>query len=101
MPTDTLTPVPAPALAQGPGLDAHPADEAWRAALDVLADLLPEGTVAVDRGWHLDWERARFDEAVAAGRAHLSVRLLGDEVLVGPLWRPGTGGGWAGWGGGR
>ncbi|MFE6785435.1 TOMM precursor leader peptide-binding protein [Streptomyces sp. NPDC057680] len=96
MPTDTLTPVPAPALAQGPGLDAHPADEAWRAALDVLADLLPEGTVAVDRGWHLDWERARFDEAVAAGRAHLSVRLLGDEVLVGPLWRPGTAAGCAG-----
>ncbi|MFG3487375.1 TOMM precursor leader peptide-binding protein [Streptomyces sp. NPDC047972] len=99
MPTDTLTPVPAPALARGPGLGAPPdhlADEAWRPALDALAGLLPEGTVAVDRGWHLDWERARFDEAAATGRPHLSVRVLADEVLVGPLWRPGTDAGCAG-----
>lgn len=65
-------------------------DAAWRTALLRLHALAGTGSVAVQRGWRLDWERERWEEAAAARRSHLSVRLLSDEVLVGPLWSPDT-----------
>ncbi len=64
-------------------------DADWRAALAGLPDIA-DGSVAVQRGWDLDWEREQWEKAAAAGRGHLSVRLLADEVLIGPWWAPGT-----------
>ncbi|MEU0196513.1 TOMM precursor leader peptide-binding protein [Streptomyces afghaniensis] len=81
-------------LACGPGLP-EAAGTAWHALLTPLRETTA-GTVAVNRGWDLDWERARWDEAAAAGHEHLSVRLYDDEVLIGPRYVPGTDAGCAG-----
>ncbi|MFB7193182.1 TOMM precursor leader peptide-binding protein [Streptomyces sp. NPDC056240] len=73
-------------------------DGIWRdvcAGLD--APLVGGGaSVSVRRGWDLGWERQHLDAARESGRPHLSVRVHGDEVLVGPLWAPGTDAGCAG-----
>jgi ribosomal protein S12 methylthiotransferase accessory factor len=78
----------------GPDL-AGPAAGEWAGALRPLAAVLP-GTLSLNRGWNADWEQARVDAALAADRAHLSVRLFGGEVLIGPYWVPGAEGGCAG-----
>lgn len=78
----------------GPGLP-EAAGTAWHALLTPLHETTA-GTVAVNRGWDLGWERARWDEATAAGHEHLSVRLYDDEVLIGPRYVPGTDAGCAG-----
>ncbi|MFD3436844.1 TOMM precursor leader peptide-binding protein [Streptomyces sp. NPDC058685] len=83
------------APAYGPGLSPPYDDEAWHTAFAALAGAT-DGAVAVNRGWDLAFERGRLDEAAARGRSHLSVRVHGDEVLVGPLWMPGSDAGCAG-----
>lgn len=50
----------------------------------------PAGSVVVNRGWDLDWERVRWQESAEQGREHLSVRLYHGEVQVGPRWVPGS-----------
>lgn len=100
MPGETTTaPAPPPPgpdaeVLTGPDL-AGPAAGEWAEALRPLAAVLP-GTLSLNRGWNADWERARVDAASAADRAHLSVRLFGGEVLIGPYWVPGAEGGCAG-----
>ncbi|GGT70162.1 TOMM precursor leader peptide-binding protein [Streptomyces althioticus] len=49
-------------------------------------------TVSVNLGWDLDWEQG---PVAAADGPHLSVRVYDDEVVVGPLWVPGTASGCA------
>ncbi|MFE6131035.1 TOMM precursor leader peptide-binding protein [Streptomyces sp. NPDC056437] len=83
------------APAYGPGLSPPYDDEAWHTAFAALAEAT-DGAVAVNRGWDLAFERERLDEAAARRRTHLSVRVHGDEVLVGPLWVSGTDAGCAG-----
>jgi ribosomal protein S12 methylthiotransferase accessory factor len=68
-----------------PRLDAE-----WRAALAPLAATCT-GVVDVQRGWDLGHERAAWRESAGAGREHLSVRVHGEEVQVGPRWTPGAG----------
>lgn len=53
-------------------------------------------SVSVRQGWHLESERAAWQAAANAGRRHLSVRMFAQEVLIGPLWAPGTTAGCAG-----
>ncbi|MGX1506674.1 UNVERIFIED_CONTAM: ribosomal protein S12 methylthiotransferase accessory factor [Streptomyces graminofaciens] len=99
MATDTAPGTRSPGVATGPGLTGRPGspytDGTWRGVIALLAEA-SDGTVAVDRGWDLDWERRQLAAAAASGRSHLSVRLHDDEVMIGPLWRPGTGAGCAG-----
>ncbi|MFF7204116.1 TOMM precursor leader peptide-binding protein [Streptomyces sp. NPDC008141] len=83
------------APAYGPGLSPPYDDEAWHTAFAALAEAT-DGAVAVNRGWDLAFERERLDAAADRGRSHLSVRVHGDEVLVGPLWMPGSDAGCAG-----
>lgn len=68
----------APALSDAEGTD-------WRAVLEPLG-ASGDGTVGASLGWDLDWEREQLRSA--DGREHLSVRVYGDEVLVGPRWVP-------------
>lgn len=87
MPTDTIAPV---AVAAGPSL-APAAYDDWLPALGRLARSTG-ATVSANTGWDLDWERAQVTRAGAdPHRApHLSVRIHEDEVMIGPLWTPGT-----------
>ncbi|MFJ7177937.1 TOMM precursor leader peptide-binding protein [Streptomyces massasporeus] len=73
------------AVQAGPGLPVTAYDD-W---LPVLAPLARAtgATVSVNLGWDLDWERDRVTRATGP---HLSVRVYDDEVMVGPLWAPGT-----------
>ncbi|GGM60991.1 hypothetical protein GCM10012275_35050 [Longimycelium tulufanense] len=57
-----------------------------RVDAQALATAGGDAAIAVNRGWDLSWERKTWSESAHHGRAHLSVRHLGDEVLVGPLW---------------
>ncbi|GAB2956841.1 TOMM precursor leader peptide-binding protein [Streptomyces pseudoechinosporeus] len=59
----------------------------WLPALAPLARATG-AAVSVNLGWDLTWERAHID--AADGGPHLSVRVYDDEVMVGPLWVPGT-----------
>ncbi|MDH6130001.1 TOMM precursor leader peptide-binding protein [Kitasatospora sp. GP82] len=68
--------------------------ELARACAEALG--LAAEAVSVHAGWDLDRERTRWQEARDAGREHLSVRLSGDEILLGPLWSPDTDSGCAG-----
>ncbi|MEH0424240.1 TOMM precursor leader peptide-binding protein [Streptomyces sp. B21-083] len=96
MPAETTLEGPA---VFGPGTDrAYDApDGDWRTVLTALAEATG-APVAVNRGWDLDWEREHVARAAGYGTDVLSVRVFADEVLVGPLWRPGDpdGGGCAG-----
>ncbi|WP_327682145.1 TOMM precursor leader peptide-binding protein [Streptomyces sp. NBC_00467] len=83
------------APAYGPGLSPPYDDEAWHTAFAALAEAI-DGAVAVNRGWDLAFERGRLEAAADRGSSHLSVRVHGDEVLVGPLWMPGSDAGCAG-----
>jgi ribosomal protein S12 methylthiotransferase accessory factor len=65
-------------------------------AFDGIADTPEPPTVTVTRGWDLGRERAAWRAASLAGRPHLSVRLHGRHVVLGPLWVPGTTSGCAG-----
>ncbi|MFD4175375.1 TOMM precursor leader peptide-binding protein, partial [Streptomyces anulatus] len=76
----------APALSDDAGTE-------WGAVLEPLG-ASGDGTVGANLGWDLDWEREQLRSA--GGREHLSVRVYGDEVLVGPRWVPGTDSGCAG-----
>lgn len=91
-------PRPAPGpdteVLSGPDL-AGPAARQWTQALRPLAAARP-GSLSLNRGWNPDWEQERVHAASAAGRPHLSVRLFGGEVLIGPYWVPGAEGGCAG-----
>ncbi|MFE6974637.1 TOMM precursor leader peptide-binding protein [Streptomyces sp. NPDC057682] len=78
----------------GPDL-VGPAAGEWARALLPVAAALP-GSLSLNRGWNAEWERARTDAASVAGLPHLSVRLFGGEVLIGPYWVPGAEGGCAG-----
>ncbi|MFF1491518.1 TOMM precursor leader peptide-binding protein [Streptomyces sp. NPDC058304] len=51
---------------------------------------LPAGSVAVHPQWDLGRERATHEWARDAQEPYLSVRLVGNEAYVGPLWMPGT-----------
>ncbi|MFF1283952.1 TOMM precursor leader peptide-binding protein [Streptomyces sp. NPDC058299] len=53
-------------------------------------------SVGVTVGWDLRAEARAWRAAAESGRPHLSVRLLGEQVTVGPLWVPGTDSGCAG-----
>ncbi|MFX4294645.1 TOMM precursor leader peptide-binding protein [Streptomyces bohaiensis] len=76
----------------GPAL-AGAAAASWRAVLHPLWEATG-GRTAVTLGWDADWERDRL--AAAGEDTHLSVRVLADEVLIGPLRVPGTTAGCAG-----
>ena len=78
--TEVSTPVQA-----GPALPVAAYDD-WLPALAPLARATG-ATVSVNLGWDLDWERERVTGATGP---HLSVRVHDDEVMVGPLWVPGT-----------
>ncbi|MEV7594020.1 TOMM precursor leader peptide-binding protein [Streptomyces sp. NPDC089922] len=95
--TPTTLTTPAGPVATGPGLTAAPADltALLAAALEPLAHATG-ATVAVNAGWDLAWETRQWQQAAAAHHPHLSVRLLGTEALLGPLWVPGTPAGCAG-----
>lgn len=86
MAENPTTVVCAPALSDDAGTE-------WRALLEPLG-ASGDGTVGANLGWDLDWEREQLRSA--DGREHLSVRVYGDEVLVGPRWVPGTDSGCAG-----
>lgn len=88
MSTELELPPFGPAMADAP-------DETWQTVLGPLREIT-SGAVSVNRGWDLAWEREQWEKSAAAGREHLSVRLAGDEVLVGPLWVPATDSGCAG-----
>ncbi|UFQ14047.1 MULTISPECIES: TOMM precursor leader peptide-binding protein [Streptomyces] len=91
-----IAPAPAPRVEAGPGLTADPGRTAHLVAmLHPLAERTG-ATVSVNAGWDLAWETAQWAAAARAHRPHLSVRLLGAEALVGPLWVPGTPSGCAG-----
>lgn len=77
----------------GPGLG--PEDEMWPCWRTLLLDPVA-GSVSVNRGWDLAWERARWSDAANQRIEHLSVRLYRDEVLIGPRWTPGSADGCAG-----
>ncbi|MBO0915415.1 TOMM precursor leader peptide-binding protein, partial [Streptomyces laculatispora] len=87
MPTDTIAPA---AVAAGPSL-APAAHGDWLPALGRLA-AATGATVSANTGWDLDWERDRVVRAGADPHRtpHLSVRIHEDEVMIGPLWAPGT-----------
>lgn len=67
--------------------------EDWQWALEPLPATAGR-SVSVNTGWQLAWEREQL--LASADREHLSVRIYDDEVLVGPLWVPGTDSGCAG-----
>jgi ribosomal protein S12 methylthiotransferase accessory factor len=74
----------------GPGLSGAAAT-GWQ---DILLPLGESGVVALNRGWDLAWETGVWNDN--ADREHLSVRVYGEEVIVGPRWVPGTDAGCAG-----
>jgi ribosomal protein S12 methylthiotransferase accessory factor len=61
----------------------------WLRALAPLVEA-SSSSVALNRGWSLEWERTQWQAAAAAGRGHISVRLGDDEALIGPHWIPRT-----------
>lgn len=78
--------------ARSDALQRRPAREEdidpWR---EVLAPLDGLGwTVSAGPGWSLERERGRWRDSVHSGRPLLSVRWSHDEVLLGPLFVPGT-----------
>ncbi|AZM93691.1 TOMM precursor leader peptide-binding protein [Streptomyces sp. W1SF4] len=97
-PAGSVAPVTAAGVATGPGLAADPDLGAHLAALLEPLALATGATVAVNAGWDLGWEARQWRAAAAAAarRPHLSVRVLGTEAVVGPLWVPGTPAGCAG-----
>ncbi|MFI1958431.1 TOMM precursor leader peptide-binding protein [Streptomyces althioticus] len=74
----------------GPALPPS-AHDVWLPALAALTRA-SGATVSVNLGWDLDWEQG---PVAAADGPHLSVRVYDDEVMVGPLWVPGTASGCA------
>ncbi len=78
----TATCLPPTGVLPGPAVRA---DEGWTAVLDPLGGA---GTVVVNRGWDLAWERDRWAESAAGGVEHLSVRIHHDELQIGPRWVP-------------
>ncbi|GHJ48990.1 hypothetical protein Cs7R123_63320 [Catellatospora sp. TT07R-123] len=70
-------------LVWGPGLTAS--DDVWAEPLTQLSAVMPAARIAASRGWNLDWERSQW--AHGAADELVSVRILQDEVLIGPRWR--------------
>jgi ribosomal protein S12 methylthiotransferase accessory factor len=77
----------------GPAIAAAP-DAEWIRTLAALR--VTAGTLTLNRGWDLTWERGTWERSAAGGREHLSIRLSCDEVVIGPLWVPGSDAGCAG-----
>ncbi|MFI0241758.1 TOMM precursor leader peptide-binding protein [Streptomyces sp. NPDC016845] len=82
----TTDPRTADPVLPGPALPATMHDD-WLEPLAALARTTG-ATVSVNLGWDLDWERGPIE--AAPGTPHLSVRVHDDEVMIGPLWVPGT-----------
>lgn len=78
----------------GPGLPDALAAE-WSTTLASLR-ATTAGTLVINRGWDLDWERRQWVASSRAGDEHVSVRIYDAEVIVGPRWVPGSDAGCAG-----
>ncbi|WP_370413834.1 TOMM precursor leader peptide-binding protein [Streptomyces fradiae] len=76
-------------VSPAPALSDSWADRCAR-ALGLSAGATATATATVHGTWDLDRERALFRRAQEAGEPYLSLRVTGDEALIGPLWAPGT-----------